>query len=70
MELVKIFGFSEKIPDFSKTVQLCLNFYIVLLVILFYLISIIESQKIVHETQFYINCASALNSFMTEVPIV
>ena len=62
LELVKIFNFSDKIPGFSKTMKLCLNFHTVFCITLLVLPNYKKKKKkSVHKPQFYINHASHLN---------
>ena len=58
MELVEVFKFSEKIPGFSKRIELCLNFCLG-----FCITELVLSNynKISPKKQFYINHASHLN---------
>ena len=56
LEVTKVLNFSDKIPGFSKTMELCLNFRIGFCITLLELSN--DKRKSVLKTQFYINHAS------------
>ena len=61
MELVKVFNFTDKMPRFSKTIELCQTFCMRFCITQWAIPNYLK--KSFHKSQFFINHASHLNCF-------